>query len=172
MRCNSFIISYSRIQKELGIARSTCSKWAHDLETEIATLKQDNLDALYTSYHMTKTARIKKLGDTLNNIDAALSKADLSKVPADKLLRLKLEYEDALRKEYSPPTHQLTDITAQGIVNAMGDLLSRVRSGETNTEQANRESAVLLNMIKAYDAVEIKAKIEELEFIISETNNN
>ena len=116
---------------------------------------------------MTKEARIKKLGDTLSNIDTALAKADLSEVPADKLLDYKLKYEEALRKEYTPAGKPLgKDINQHTILTAMGDLLDRVRAGEVTPEQATRESTVLANLLKAYDTVEVKAKLEELEAIV------
>ena len=158
--------SYSSIQKELGIAKGTCSKWERELEDEIATFKRDSLTALYTSYHMTKEARIRKLGDTLSKIDTALAKADLSEVPAEKLLDYKLKYEEALRKEYTPACKPLGDINQHTILTAMGDLLDRVRAGEVTPEQATRESTVLANLLKAYDTVEVKAKLEELGAII------
>jgi hypothetical protein len=159
--------SYSTITKELGIAKGTCSKWERELEDEIATLKRESLTALYDSYHMTKEARIKKLGDTLSNIDEALAKADLSEVPADKLLDYKLKYMEALRKEYTPAGKPLgKDINQHTILTAMGDLLDRVRAGEITPEQATRESTVLANLLKAYDTVEVQAKLKELEAIV------
>lgn len=159
--------SYSSIQKELGIAKGTCSKWERELSDEIATVKRESLTALYESYHMTKEARIRKLGDTLSKIDTALAKADLSEVPADKLLDYKLKYEEALRKEYTPAGKPLgKDINQHTILTAMGDLLDRVRAGEVTPEQATRESTVLANLLKAYDTVEVKAKLEELGAII------
>lgn len=159
--------SFSHIQEELGIAKATCSKWEHDLTEEIATLKRDSLTALYDSYHMTKEARIKKLGDTLSKIDTALESADLSEVPPEKLLDYKLKYEEALRKEYTPAGKPLgNEINQHTILTAMGDLLDRVRAGEVTPEQATRESTVLANLLKAYDTVEVKAKLDELASIV------
>ena len=159
--------SYSSIQEELGIAKGTCSKWGRELADEIATLKRESLTALYDSYHMTKEARIRKLGDTLSNIDTALAKADLSEMPADKLLNYKLKYEEALRKEYTPAGKPIDkDINQHTILTAMGDLLDRVRAGEVTPWQATIESTVLANLLKAYDTVEVKAKLEELEAIV------
>lgn len=159
--------SFRQIQEELNIAKATCSSWERELADEIATMKRDSLTALYNSYHMTKEARIKKLGDTLNNIDSALAKADLSEVPPEKLLDYKLKYEEALRKEYTPAGKPLGgDINPHTILTAMGDLLDRVRAGEVTPEQATRESTVLANLLKAYDTVEVQAKLEELEAIV------
>lgn len=161
--------SYAAIQKELGIAKETCSKWEKELNAQIAELKAEQLNELYDSYHMTKEARIKKLGDTLANIDDALEGADLSGLSLEKLLDYKLKYTEALKAEYIPTGkgQQLPkDFKASDILAAVGDLLNRVRSGEVTTEQASRESAVLGNLLKAYDAVELKAKLDALEATI------
>lgn len=49
---------------------------------------------------MTKEARIKKLGDTLEKIEDAIAKADFSTVDPAKLLDFKLKYTEALKGEY------------------------------------------------------------------------
>lgn len=159
--------SYSYIMKELNIAKATCSKWEQDFTEEISNLKRESMNALYKSYHMTKEARIKKLGDTLNRVDDALQKADLSEVPADKLLDIKLRYGEALRKEYTPASKPLSkDVDEHFILEAMGDLLERVRNGEATPEQASKESIVLSNLLKAFDTIEIKSRLDELEAIV------
>ena len=57
-------------------------------------------------------------------------------------------------------------IEPKDIVTALGDLLNRVRTGEVTPEQANRESAIIANLLKAYDAVEVKEKLNALESLI------
>ena len=64
--------SYSFIAEQLHISKSTCTKWERDLASEIDDLKRAELAELYESYSMTKKARIKKLGDTLDKINNAL----------------------------------------------------------------------------------------------------
>ena len=99
----------------------------------------------------------------------AIAKADFSTVDPAKLLDFKLKYTEALKGEYigTKPAAELgANINAQDIVTALGDLLNRVRAGEVTDEQASRESAVLANLLKAYDTVEVKAKLDELEAII------
>ena len=49
---------------------------------------------------------------------------------------------------------------------ALADLLNRIRSGEVSAEQASKESVVIANLLKAYDIVEVKAKLDELEAIV------
>ena len=161
--------SYSYIAGQLHISKSTCAKWEKELGAEIAQLKRDELNTLYDSYHMKKEARIKKLGDTLERVEDALASVDLTEVAPEKLLDFKLKYTEALQKEYvgTEPAFKLGDsIDAKDIVTALGDLLNRVRAGEVTTEQASRESLILSNLLKAYDTVEVKAKLDALEALV------
>lgn len=161
--------SYSYIADKLHISKSTCSSWETELKGAIAELKQEQLSELYSSYAMTKEARIKKLGDTLESINTALDGADLTEIPPEKLLDFKLKYTEALKGEYtgSGTPYQFTDrLDPKEIVVALGDLLNRIRAGEVTAEQANRESTVIANLLKAYDTVEVKAKLDALEAII------
>lgn len=166
--------SYSYIADTLHISKSTCSSWERELQDAIAELKQEQLNELYNSYAMTKEARVKKLGETLNGINEALEAVDLKEIPAEKLLDFKLKYTEALKGEYtgSGKAYQLNkgNIEAKDIVQAYGDLLARVQAGEISTEQASRESAVLANLLKAYDLVEVKAKLDALEAIVGGRN--
>ena len=73
--------SYSYIADILHISKSTCTEWERELKAQIAELRQEQLNELYSSYAMTKEARIKKLGDTLESINTALDGADLSMIP-------------------------------------------------------------------------------------------
>lgn len=159
--------SYQTISNELGIAVGTCSTWERELSREIATMKRDALNSLYNSYHMTKEARIRNLGDTLNNIDTALDEADLKELAPDKLLDYKLRYADALKKEYTPQSNPIEGkVNAGSIIDAMGDLLKRVQTGDVTPEQATKESSILINLLKAYDTVELKTRVDELEAIV------
>ena len=161
--------SYSFIGEKLEISKDTCHRWERELSEAIADLKREQMEELYTSYKMTKEARIRRLGDTLENIDTALAQVDLRTVPPEKLLDFKLKYTEALRGEYtgSQRVLKLGDGTdASIIVKALSDLLERVRSGDVTTEQAQKESAVLAQLMKAYDMVELKAKLETLEGIL------
>ena len=117
---------------------------------------------------MTKEARIRRLGDTLEKINSALEQADFSTVDPAKLLDFKLKYTEALKGEYigTMPAMELGEITPSAILDALGDLLNRVRAGEVTTEQAQKESGILTQLLKAYDTAEVKKKLDELEAII------
>ena len=162
--------SYSVIADTLHISKGTCTAWERELKDAIAELKQEQLNELYSSYFMTKEARIKKLGDTLESINTALDGADLSQIPPERLLEYKLKYTEALKGEYtgSGTPYQFTadKIEPKDIVTALGDLLTRIRAGEITAEQAGRESTVIANLLKAYDTVEVKTKLDALEAIV------
>ena len=161
--------SYSFIAEQLHISKSTCTAWERELKNAIAELKQEQLNELYSSYYMTKEARIKKLGETLNRINEALEAVDLSEIPAEKLLDFKLKYTEALKEEYTgtdTPFKFSEKVEPKEIVKALGDLLERIRAGEITTEQAQRESTIIANLLKAYDTVEVKEKLNALESLI------
>jgi hypothetical protein len=161
--------SYTFIADKLHISKSTCSKWEVQLAEEIAQIKKDELNSLYDSYHMKKEARIKQLGDTLLKVEDALASTDLKGLAPEKLLDFKLKYTEALQKEYigTDPAFKVKDsIDPKDIVKALADLLNRVRAGEVSTEQANRESLIISNLLKAYETVEVKAKLDEIEAIV------
>lgn len=161
--------SFSEIAASLHISKSTCSKWEEKLETEIATLKQEELNSLYDAYGMKKKARIQKLGNVLNRIDDALDTIGLTEMAPEKLLDFKLKYAEALQKEYTSTKPAFTldsGMKPEAIVTALSDLLNRVRNGEVSTEQANKESLILSNLLKAYEQVELKDKLDEIETII------
>lgn len=160
--------SYSSIAEQLHISKATCTAWERDLAEQIGELKRAQLAELCESYGMTKEARIKKLGDTLGKINEALEQTDFNTVDPAKLLDFKLKYTEALKGEYigTDPAMQIDSIDAAGIMAALGDLLNRTRAGEVTTEQAQKESLILSQLLKAYETVEIKTKLDALEAVI------
>lgn len=156
--------SYSAISEILHISKSTCTEWERELKDSVMELKQEQLNELYNSYYMTKEARIKKLGDTLNEINNALDEVDLSRISPEKLLEYKLKYTEALKREYigSKTPYQFTEdeIKPKDIMIVFEDLLNRIRTGEVTSVQANRESSIISNLLKAYDMVEVKSKMD------------
>ena len=59
--------------------------------------------------------------------------------------------------------YKVLDIAAAALLAALQDLLNRVRAGEVTTEQANRESSIISNALRAYEQTELKTKLEALE---------
>ena len=160
--------SYRDIAKKLSIARNTCEKWSREMAQQIDEQKREYLQEIIESYKITKEGRIRALGDTLKRIDNALKEADLSKIEPGRLLDYKLKYTEALKQEYVGIGPIINGEIKDGksIVAALGDLLDRVRGGDIPQEQAQKEANILMQMIRAFDTVEVKAKVEELEMII------
>lgn len=159
--------SYSLIAAQLHISKSTCVKWEQDFANEIDELKRAELTELFESYHMSKQARIRRLGETLNRIDQALEGVDFSTVDPAKLLDFKLKYTEALKGEYiGKKALDPANLQAGDIVEALADLLNRTRAGEVTTEQAQRESLILSNLLRAYDTAEVKVQVNTLEAIV------
>lgn len=162
--------SYSVIADTLHIAKGTCVAWQRELATHIDEAKQERLNELYEAYQMGREARIRNLGNTMAAIDSAIAEADLSEVPVSRLLDLKLKYAAALKEEYigvEPPLSFTGNVDAEQIINAIGDLLYRIRRGEASTEQANKEGSALMCLLKAYEQAELKTKIEALETVLA-----
>ena len=160
--------SYSYIAEQLHIAKSTCTKWERDLSAEINELKRAELTELYESYGMSKEARIRTLGGILDRINEALAQADFKDIDPAKLLDYKLKYTEALKGESVGGSGAIDphNVVAGDIVWAVADLLNRTRAGDITTEQAQRESLILSNLLKAYDTTELKRKLDGLEAVI------
>jgi len=165
--------SYTAIGKELSISKATCTAWDRELKAEIAEKKKEQLEEMYQAYYMTREARITKLGQTLESIEDALSDADLSQVSPEKLLDYKLKYMEALKQEFidTTPAIPLDDtFNPRDIIVVLADLLKRIRNREINLDQASREIMVITNILKAYETVELKAKLEALEDLVGGRN--
>lgn len=164
--------SYSIISKELSLSKDTCWKWEQELKEEIAQYKGEQLQELYTAYYMTKEARIKRIGDTLTQIETALSKKDLEELTPDKLLDFKLKYTEALKAEYieinQTPINK--DYNAKDILLSMADLFNRTRAGQTTPEQAGRESLILSGILRAYEASILEEKLKLMEATLKGRN--
>ena len=161
--------SYTAISKELNISKATCTAWEKELKAEIAEKKKEQLEEMYEAYYMTREARITKLGQTLESIEDALSEVDFTQVSPEKLLDYKLKYMEALKQEFidTTPAIPLDDsFNPRDIIVVLADLLKRIRNREINLDQASRETMVITNILKAYETVELKAKLETIEGII------
>jgi transposase-like protein len=91
--------SYRKIARKLDVSIGTLSNWSQELEGEIATLKAEELDALYERYYMTKQQKITQLGRQLKAIQQELRSRDYSDIPTEKLLDMELKVYEALEEE-------------------------------------------------------------------------
>lgn len=163
--------SNAQIARELHVSESTASRFSHELEGEIAHYKADQLQELYDAFHMTREARIRQLGGILARIDDALEGTDLSAVPPEKLLDMRLKYAAALKDEYIPlhkpeRTGQMT--TAAGILREMGKLLVRIQGGDVEPARTMLEMKVMDSMLKGIELVELEARLGEVEKAVAE----
>lgn len=162
--------SYRRIAEALQVSRATCSLWERELAQQVKECKQEKLEELYDNYAMTKAARVQRLGNTLSRIKDALEDADLAAMPPEKLLDFYLKYAAALKEEYTPaPAPQPAkkpESELYTIIQSLQGLLERVQAGEVASEQYTKELAVTTSLLKAYEAVELKQKIDMLETIV------
>lgn len=145
-------LSYSKIAKELGISKGTCTKWEQDFSEQIRRAKEERLADLYKLYRIGKEEHIKKLGEALQRIDEALAQKDLTEIPADKLLRLKLEYEDRLQAQRTEPTEgeeTFTEYTQEEMLRAVAGLYERIKAGSTTPQQAKTELNTLEGVRRA-----------------------
>lgn len=138
--------SYSHIAAELGISKSTCSKWEQTLSEKIQRAKEDRLEDLYTLYRVGREQHIQKLGETLNRIDEALDKKSLEDIPTDKLLKLKLDYEEKLQALYAEAKDgqtAFTEYSTEEMLKAVADLYERVKAGTISPQKAKVELSTL-----------------------------
>lgn len=156
--------SYADIAAALNMSKSTCHEWEETFKDEIATYKAKELELLYDAYYMTKAARIKKLGSTLERIDAALDKADLTEIAPEKLLDFKLKYTMALKEEYIPTAKTLpADVTPDYILEALTDIYNQMQTGTIDGDQAYKRVSILAATIRAYDQTKLKDQLDLLE---------
>ena len=151
--------SFSKIAEELHISKSTCSKWQQDLLDQITTAKEDRLKDLYSLYRLGREEHIKKLGEALQRIDTALDQKDLTEIPADKLLKLKLEYESRLQELYVEPADgsSFDDFSTEEILKEAAGIYDRLKAGTITAVQAKSELAAIDGVKRAVTANEAAA---------------
>ncbi len=145
-------LSYSKIAAQLNISKSTCSKWEKDFTEQITAAKEERLADLYTLYRIGKEAHIEKLGKLLQRIDSAIAEKDLTEIPAEKLLKLKLEYEERLQAQHIEPTEgkeSFTDYSQEEMLEAVAALYEKIKAGAVTVQQAKTELATLEGVQKA-----------------------
>jgi transposase len=146
-------LSYSKITKEIHISKATCSRWEKELKNEIKKAKEERLEGLFSLYRIGREAHIEKLGEMVKRIDEAIAQKDLDEIPAEKLLRLKLEYEDRLQSYYTEPTEEgaesFNSYSQEEMLEAVGELYERIKKGTVTATQAKTELAALEAVQKA-----------------------
>lgn len=168
--CRAEGLSLRATANKLDIGKTTCQRWDKELKQEIGETRRETIKTLLDAYSMHKQGRIKALGDTLKRINNALEKKNFEDMEPGRLLELKLKYMTELKDEYTGVTPAISGDLQDGkaVIIALGDLLDRVRAGDVPTDQVQKETAILMQMIRAFDTVEVKAKINEIEAYIQQ----
>jgi len=161
--------SFTKISKELGVAKSTLSNWSQELQEEIAQAKGIELEALQEEYYLLKEGRIRLLGDQLKAIQEEIGDRDLSKVNTDRLLELQLRYFGELKTEYIETRQQDrigTKLNSGDIAQLLQSVLTRYRASDIGENQAKLEQTILQTMLKAIEQTELETRLEKLEVVL------
>ena len=162
--------SYATIAKELRVSASTIYEWNKELAEEVGKAKAEALKELYTQYGMTAQARLEVLGKQLDKLNNAIEQADLTTVPAEKLLEIRLKTINTIRSEYIEPTGTAlpqVPLGPQGLLMAYTNLLERSQSG-LPLERIQTELQILSAAGRAYDMIELQKKVDQLEKLIAQ----
>lgn len=135
--------SYAEISKELGISKSTCTAWNSELKENIAELETDNAQELKHKYRITRANYIERIGETLERINQAIEKTDFTKIPAEKLLKLKLEYEEKILTECTPIYEKREPLTAQELADEGTYILKQLKAGQITDQQAKTRLLII-----------------------------
>jgi len=159
--------SYSRIAKQLKVSKSTLSAWNKELKEQIAEQKSERLRELYESYYMLRESRIKQFGETLKLVNEALEQKDLAEMSPGQLLDTKLRLMRELKEEYVElDTETSTNLNAEGILMELQNMLTRLRDGSMDADQAHRETTILSGALKAYETATLEQKMSMLMSIL------
>ncbi len=146
--------SFRQIAEQLNISRDTCSAWQRELDQEIAARERERLEDLYNQYSMHKQGRIKRIGETIERIDAALAEKDLSALPPDKLLELKLKYQRELKEEYTEPATPITESSLEAILEQYCIILEKTQSGEIDAARSKAQLAAVKETLSTMKAID------------------
>jgi len=114
-----------------------------------------------------KNAKQGRTAAILEKIDRAIAGADFAKIPAEKLLALRLQYIEAAKSEAPPTRKPMKAGSVEEVLAAYAELINEVRAGRITTEAAAKENNILAGMIKAIETSQLKARIEEIERILN-----
>jgi transposase len=81
-------VSYAKIAKEIGSAKTTVIRWSLELDVHINNAQTIEFEGLMEEYLATREHRIKALGTQLNNVTQALVECDYSKETPHRLTEI------------------------------------------------------------------------------------
>ena len=81
-------LSFAKISEQISVSKPTLIEWSKELELEVSNLKAIEMDALYEQHRLHKEARIKRLSQQLNKLEAEIESRNLADIPTSKLFDL------------------------------------------------------------------------------------
>lgn len=92
-------LSFSAIEKEIGVSKKTLIEKSKELSIDILNLRKIELEAIQEQAFLLKKQRIENFGKMMNQLRNELEKRDISEIPTDKLIELYLKIYDKAIKE-------------------------------------------------------------------------
>lgn len=140
--------SVRKICRELAISRQTGARWGSELAERIREEQEARVEDLIARYRITRAARLARLGDLLERVNAEISGRDFSDIPTDKLIKAALDLEERLER--------LEGSEIPGDIREAGDALEasvetyrRIIRGEITPARARVELAAIDTMGRA-----------------------
>lgn len=105
--------SFSRIAKEVGVAKQTAVDVCRDHREELARLEALFLEELYETQRITVKQRIESLSSLMRKLMDEINTRDLKDVSTEKLVDLYIKTEAALKEEMIEPVFKSTSEVEQ-----------------------------------------------------------
>ena len=147
-------MSYAKIAEALHISKSTCSAWEKELQEQISESRRERLLELYSLYGMHKESRVESLGKLLQRIDNAIAETDLSCLPAEKLLDLRIKYGRELQKEYEYLSTPLKENSLEEILAQFKAILEKCQTGTITAQQAKTQITAVSKALETMRAID------------------
>lgn len=97
LRAQSY--SIAKISQETGLAKETITNILRENREQVLSLSTIEEDILLREKKLTRQARLESFGTLLSNIREELSKRSLEDVPTEKLYKMYLDTQKAVREE-------------------------------------------------------------------------
>ena len=94
--------SFARIATELGVHRNTLINWSRKFQFQIQNLKALQSEAFFEECFGRRDNRWKLLADSLQRLEAEISRRDLADLSLGRLYQLAAELRAEIRREHRP----------------------------------------------------------------------
>lgn len=141
--------SLAAIASELNINKSTAFQWSKEQAAAIREAQQQRAAELVSLYHKEKEEHRQHLKAIMQKIDKALDSKDLDTIPAEKLLKLKLDCLDRLQAEPPEviPALDFYKYDSSELLQALATITDGIQAG-TMPPQQSRAALAALELIR------------------------